>query len=759
MKEEIWEITLTGHMDSTMTLVRTPVFTTDGNGRILNLNPFFKEYSGYAHDIAKNTTISALLKIAPSDSFFEILRSASHIGKEVSGDFHIQKADGSLHSVEIRLLASENDDNETIITGVIGLPQKLEFPQSSDTLAKPVLQTKEVYRTIYNHTFEIIFIHDKGIIIDINPAFERRTGYTRKEVIGKNAIETFITPKYKNVVINAMQHEITTPYEAVVQIKDGALMNVEIESRQIIVEGREVRITGIRDISLQKKTELALKESEERYRRLSDIAQDAIFIHKQGIIIDANQSLANMLGYSLEEIISQNIIQLAVLPEYTQRVIDALKNEETSPYEIQVRRKNGTSLFVEIEARMVDYHGEWLRVTIARDISLRKETEKKLEENEQELDSFFSQSQDGFFIMRMDEVMNWKAYPDKDILMEKIGNTLKLVKINQAMKTQLGLETANLAGKALKDIFPWNQFIKTLMTTLFDAGSVTFETSEFRHGKTTIWIEGNYLALLDANGFIRGCCGVRRDITERKMAEQAIQIHNEELKKTNQELDNFVYRVSHDLKAPISSAKGLVNIARLETKPENVSECLSLIEKSMNKLDSFIMDILDYSRNTRMALEPELIVFDELIDEVAGNTKYIQEARKVSINKSILSEFDFYSDKRRLVFILNNIISNAIRFSDNLKPDSYLKINIQTNASMATIAFEDNGIGIHPEHLSRIFEMFYRASESRAGSGLGLYIVKEAVEKLSGTVTVQSQPGKGTTFKITIPNLYDLHQY
>ncbi|MDZ7608379.1 MAG: HAMP domain-containing sensor histidine kinase [Cyclobacteriaceae bacterium] len=173
----------------------------------------------------------------------------------------------------------------------------------------------------------------------------------------------------------------------------------------------------------------------------------------------------------------------------------------------------------------------------------------------------------------------------------------------------------------------------------------------------------------------------------------------------------------------------------------------------MNKLDSFIMDILDYWRNTRMALEPALITFDELIDEVAGNTKYIQEAKKVSIRKNITSECEFYSDKRRLIFILNNIISNAIRFSDNLKSESYLKIDIQNNASTAILTFEDNGIGIHPEHLNRVFEMFYRASESRAGSGLGLYIVKEAVEKLSGAVSVKSQPGIGTTFQITIPNL------
>ncbi|MDZ7608380.1 MAG: PAS domain-containing protein [Cyclobacteriaceae bacterium] len=394
-----------------------------------------------------------------------------------------------------------------------------------------VFQSEEVYRTIYNQTFEIIFIHDRGIIIDINPAFERRTGYTREEIIGKNGIELFIIPEYKSIVLNAMHHEVTLPYEVVVQLKDGTLMDVEIESRRIIIEGREARITGIRDISLQKKTELALKESEERYKRLSDITLDAIFIHKQGIVIDANQSLADMLGYTLDELIGQNIIQIAVLPPYREKVIEAVKNESTTPYEIKVRRKNGTELFVEIEARMGDYHGEWLRVTIARDITLRKEAELKLLENEQELDSFFFQSQDGFFIMRMDEAVDWNANADKEDLMEKIGDSLRLVKINQAMKNQLGLEKIEVAGKSLKDVFPWNQFIKTLMTTLFNAGSVTFETSEFRHGKSTIWIEGNYLALLDANGFIRGCCGVRRDITERKLADEAIRIHNEELKK------------------------------------------------------------------------------------------------------------------------------------------------------------------------------------------------------------------------------------
>jgi signal transduction histidine kinase len=229
--------------------------------------------------------------------------------------------------------------------------------------------------------------------------------------------------------------------------------------------------------------------------------------------------------------------------------------------------------------------------------------------------------------------------------------------------------------------------------------------------------------------------------------------HNEELKKANQELDNFVYRVSHDLKAPISSAKGLINIARNETQKARVNTCLELMQDSMDRLDSFILDILDYSRNSRTEINPSLIDFSELIRDTLAHTRFLQQESNIEIESEISDKISFYSDQQRLVFIFNNLISNAIRFADEEKKISFLKIMIKTNTDHTSIVFNDNGIGIPEEHLNHIFDMFYRANERTAGSGIGLYIVKEALDKLDGKIEVESKVGVGTTFSLSIPNM------
>ena len=128
------------------------------------------------------------------------------------------------------------------------------------------------------------------------------------------------------------------------------------------------------------------------------------------------------------------------------------------------------------------------------------------------------------------------------------------------------------------------------------------------------------------------------------------------------------------------------------------------------------------------------------------------------IRKEIFIHGDrqFFSDHYRLSLILNNLISNAIKYSDPKKDESFINISIELDTEQASLIFRDNGIGIDNAYIQKVFNMFFRATETNEGAGLGLYIVKEAVEKLCGTIQLESQPGKGTTFRIALPNL--IHQ-
>ncbi len=231
------------------------------------------------------------------------------------------------------------------------------------------------------------------------------------------------------------------------------------------------------------------------------------------------------------------------------------------------------------------------------------------------------------------------------------------------------------------------------------------------------------------------------------------EIENQELKTANYELDRFVYSTSHDLRAPLNSMLGLIEIAQDDTSDELMLGHLQMLKGNAKKLDSFICDILDYSRNSRMEVNKETINFNELLHDVTQNLKFMGDAnRVVDFKVDITGNTPFYSDKNRLVTILNNLISNAIRYQNSQISNPFVNIKIDTSNTETRISVSDNGIGIRKELHPKIFDMFYRVSHESVGSGLGLYIVKETINKLNGDIEVQSEIGEGTTFSIKIPN-------
>ncbi|MBX2842606.1 MAG: HAMP domain-containing histidine kinase [Flammeovirgaceae bacterium] len=231
---------------------------------------------------------------------------------------------------------------------------------------------------------------------------------------------------------------------------------------------------------------------------------------------------------------------------------------------------------------------------------------------------------------------------------------------------------------------------------------------------------------------------------------------NEELQKVNKALDQFVYSASHDLRAPIASVLGLIEIAKNEENIDKLKEYLFLQEKSLLKLDEFIKDILNYSRNTRTELQQETVNFSEIVQGVFSQHQYNKVPVEIEKIKSISQNNSFVTDRKRLEVVLNNLISNAIRYSNPYIENPFVKVEVIVNPSQAIIKVIDNGLGIDNQHLSKVFDMFYRASDRIEGSGLGLYIVKETIEKIKGEVLVESELEKGSCFTLIIPNLKDI---
>lgn len=231
------------------------------------------------------------------------------------------------------------------------------------------------------------------------------------------------------------------------------------------------------------------------------------------------------------------------------------------------------------------------------------------------------------------------------------------------------------------------------------------------------------------------------------------EIENQELKTANYELDRFVYSTTHDLRAPLNSMLGIIEIAQDDTTEEMMLEYLKMLKGSAKKLDGFICDILDYSRNSRMKVDNEHINLSELLNDVTQNLKFMGDNnRAVELKTDIVGKTSIFSDKNRLITILNNLISNAIRYQNSKIPNPFVSITIDSSDSETEIVIQDNGIGINKDLHLKIFDMFYRVSRESVGSGLGLYIVKEAVNKLNGDIRIQSEIGLGTAFYIKIPN-------
>jgi signal transduction histidine kinase len=239
-------------------------------------------------------------------------------------------------------------------------------------------------------------------------------------------------------------------------------------------------------------------------------------------------------------------------------------------------------------------------------------------------------------------------------------------------------------------------------------------------------------------------------VTKLKRAKQQTDETNKNLTIANKELDKFGYSVSHDLRSPISSLKGLIEIMNYENNIEQIRSYLAMMNESLDKQDQFIKDIIEYSRNKKIKTNITTVSLNKIIDDTITQNKYRQEADNISISKQLKINI-IYSDELKLKIILNNLVTNAIKYHDNKKEKPFITITAYEDIDSNKITIEDNGIGIKQEYQNKIFDMFFVTNNNNKGSGLGLYLVKDAIENLNGNIEITSEINKGTKFIITLP--------
>ena len=239
-----------------------------------------------------------------------------------------------------------------------------------------------------------------------------------------------------------------------------------------------------------------------------------------------------------------------------------------------------------------------------------------------------------------------------------------------------------------------------------------------------------------------------RDTRVREQDQQA------EIDRLSRALDMFTYSASHDLRSPLTTMMGLINLAEISENEEERAHYFSMMRQSVGRLDMLIKEIVEITMNSKLGLSKEAIDFKRLLEEKEQDLFYLKQVGRVRVSLDLEEDAPaFYSDKNRVRVILSNLLSNAIKFADFNKEDPAMEISVEVSEKEAVLTFKDNGIGISERHIPNVFDMFYRAHEHQVGPGLGLYIVKETVNVLGGKIQIASKVEEGTSVEVRIPNI------
>ncbi len=320
---------------------------------------------------------------------------------------------------------------------------------------------------------------------------------------------------------------------------------------------------------------------------------------------------------------------------------------------------------------------------------------------------------------------------------------LKIRYVSSSVKRSYNIEPIRVLGESIFSfvsadrVEAWRECLSKKIETSFQ------EEISLMIGGTPVYFDvqvSNFLHDRNINGLVLKL----HDITSKRSKLR-------ELEKTNQQLDQVIYKTTHDLRAPLMSAIGLIRLAEKASEKEK-DRYIGLVAQSLFKLDSLIEEMNNFFRNEKLAVQREKIDIRAMLNDSVAGLHSLLDDNRIQIFIKVEAKNELYTDSVRLRSIIGNVLSNAVKYFDTRKTEPFIRITVSITDEICELRFSDNGIGIEPQYLDKIFELFFRATTQSQGTGLGLFIVKDTVEKLNGTIDVESIPGQGTTFVISVPN-------
>lgn len=229
-------------------------------------------------------------------------------------------------------------------------------------------------------------------------------------------------------------------------------------------------------------------------------------------------------------------------------------------------------------------------------------------------------------------------------------------------------------------------------------------------------------------------------------------VKNEELQKAYDELDKFAYSATHDMRGPILSVLGIIDLTKNAEDMAEIKEMVGMMENAMLKLDNYIQNLHDHYSIRRGELNITEVDFEDIMKDMSDLYDIAGRLKNVRFDKSVEQVGKFRSDDISIKIIINNLLSNAFKYQRKDFDDKFVSMDIKVHNNTAIITIEDNGIGIPEKNLGDVFTMFFRGANDEIGSGFGLYNVKDALGKINGKIDVKSKENEGTTFTVTIPS-------
>ncbi|OGU36603.1 MAG: hypothetical protein A2315_00400 [Ignavibacteria bacterium RIFOXYB2_FULL_35_12] len=720
-----------------------PFFAVDMNGKVTYWNQASQDLFGYSEAQAKGKFFVRLIGITETNYFDDIKRRLAK-SKQIESIFKII----SLTGKEETLCASFNlvDDLEPyIVISCQSIAEKMQ-------LESKLKNVENRFNNIIQHSGNIIFSVDlTGKFLAANKAFLDLTEIAEEGLTQKNLIE-LIEPEFFS---HYSLEKLSSVSETRKQIEIPLLLN---NKRKIFLSGFLQKIIDTNDEEIYSgyfQDITSTKEIINEFNILSSVVKstrDGISIEMDNKIILVNDSFANIFGYvRKEDLVGKSFVEM-VADEDVKRISEYLhlirrKMDAPDRFEFLGKREDGSNTFYSTSVSEFELEGRKYLVYITRDISERKRSQQALRESEEKYRSLIENIDDFFF--------TFAKIKDK---LRPIFYTASVQKITGYTQAEL-ISDQRLFFKIVHpdDVHPVKQKIKDLLKSRIK-NSTEIEFRIINKYGNIVWVRNKINLIRDDFGEVKRLYGIVSDISIRKKTEDDLKKSKEDLIKLNETKDRFLSIVSHDLRTPFSSILGftelLLNDDTLTDKER--SQYVKFIQESSNSMLSLVNSLLDWNRlqSGRIRFEPAKTYASSIIESSINSLAGAALRKKIEIRSTVSKEIQIFVDENLILQVFNNLISNSIKFTNT---NGTISISVKPSQRLRFLEFsvQDDGVGIKADDIKKLFSIDSKftkdGTSGEKGSGMGLTIVSDIIQKHGGSIWAESEPGKGSTFKFTLP--------